>query len=92
MTDAQILAAGMTVLGVLAGALFNNSRINDLNNRFADINNRFADVNRHVDDVRDILRAEMREGFKSIEHKLDAILKFIGEHETRIAKLEERAR
>ncbi|MES1257113.1 MAG: hypothetical protein ABUS51_01735 [Acidobacteriota bacterium] len=92
MTDAQIIAVSITVLAVLAGTLFNNSRIGDLNNRFSDINNRFADVNRHVDDVKDVLRAEMNQRFSSIDHKLDEILRIVGDHESRITAIEHRPR
>ena len=85
MTDQQILAISITVLAILAGAVFSNSRIGDLHKR--------------IDDVRDVIRAEfhkdiaemnlrMEVRFNSIDRKLDEILRIAGDHETRIAALE----
>ena len=96
MTDAQIIAIAITVLAVLAGTLFNNSRIGDVNNRFGDINNR-------ISDLKEVLRAEFRSDiaqlaltmenrFNSIDRKLDELLRIVGGHETRIAALEQRPR
>jgi low affinity Fe/Cu permease len=80
MTDAQIIAIAITVLAILGGALINNARITD---------------------VKEVLRSEFRadlmqfrmeinERFNSIDRKLDEILRMVGDHETRITKLEER--
>lgn len=55
MTDTQLVTIAITVLAVMTGTLFNNVRISDMNGRF-------TDVYRHIDDMRDLLRAEMREG------------------------------
>jgi hypothetical protein len=38
MTDAQIIAIGITVLAVLAGTLFSNNRISDLSSRLGETN------------------------------------------------------
>ena len=96
MTDAQILAVGITVLAVLLGTLFNNSRISDINNRFADTNTR-------ISDVKEVLRAEFKgelsqmrldfgHRFDTIDRKLDELLRIVGDHETRIGSLEHRPR
>lgn len=101
MTGAQIIAIAITVLAVLAGTLFSNSRISDLNTRLSETN---AATNRRMDDMQEVLRAEMKaqgavfdarmgafEGrFNSIDRKLDEILRMVGDHETRIGALEHR--
>ena len=92
MTDQQILAISITVLAILAGAVFSNSRIGDLHKRIADV----RDVIRaefHKDIAEMNLRMEIRfnsiEGrFNNIDRKLDEILRIVGDHETRIASLE----
>jgi hypothetical protein len=89
MTDAQILAIGITVLAVLAGTLFSNSRIGDLSTRVSETNNA---SNRRIDDLKEVLRAEMKAGFSSAEHKLDELLRITAHQDDRIIKLEERSR
>jgi hypothetical protein len=98
MADAQIIAIAITVLAVLAGTLFSNSRIGDMNNR--------------IGDVKEVLRAEFRADiaqltltmetrfnaidrtietrFNSVDRKLDEFLRIVGDHETRISALEHR--
>jgi low affinity Fe/Cu permease len=76
MTDAQLISIAITVLAILGGTLINNSRLGD---------------------VKEVLRAEMgalearmENRFNLIDRKLDEILRIVGDHETRLAKLEER--
>lgn len=87
MTDQQIIAIAITVLAILGGTLINNSRISDINGR--------------ISDVKEVLRAEFRADlaqlearldarFNAIDRKLDEILRIVGDHETRITKLEDR--
>jgi low affinity Fe/Cu permease len=89
MNDAQIIAIAITVLAVMGGTLFNNSRIGDINNR--------------IGDVKEVLRAEFRADFtqlearldarfNSIDRKLDELLRIVGDHDTRITALEQRPR
>jgi predicted nucleic acid-binding Zn-ribbon protein len=99
MTDAQIIALGITVLAVLVGTLFSNDRISDLNARLSETS---AATNRRMDDMKEVLRAEMKAQsaalearmtsfevrFNSIDRKLDEILRIAGDHETRITALE----
>lgn len=96
MTDTQMITIMIAVLAVLAGTLFNNVRIGDMNNRFTDTNSRIADT-------KELLRAEFRKEFAehnlqfnkrfdSIDRKLDEILRIVGDHETRITRLEPRPR
>jgi hypothetical protein len=68
MTDAQIIVSAITVLAVLAGAVFNNVRIGDVN----------IGLNRRIDDLRGVLRAELLKetaGIRNlIERNQDALL------------------
>jgi hypothetical protein len=68
MNDAQIIAISITVLAVLAGSVFNNVRIGDVN----------IGLNRRMDDLRDVLRAELLKetaGIRNlIERNQDALL------------------
>jgi low affinity Fe/Cu permease len=108
MTDAQIVAIAITVLAVLGGTLINNSRIGDFNNRFADLNSslnsRFADTNRKIDDLKELLRAEIKASvaetrasiaetngrLTAMDTKLDAMLRLLADVDQRVSKLESR--
>jgi hypothetical protein len=99
-TDAQIIATAITVLAVLAGSVFNNVSIGDLN----------TSANRHLDDMREVLRAEtdsrfefidsrfqrvdseMNIRFDHMDSKLDTIIAMIGQLDTRLTKLGGRSR
>lgn len=81
MTDAQIIAIAITVLAVLAGSVFNNVRIGDVN----------TSLNRRIDDMRDVLRAEMDLRFERMDSKLDTIINMLGQLESRVTKLEGRS-
>jgi hypothetical protein len=74
-----LVTGSLPTLAVLIGILLNNQRSNDFNQRFTDfaltVDVRFADTNRHIDDVRDLLRAEM---FR-MEQVIDARLKHLEE-------------
>lgn len=52
------------------------------------MNARFGDVNRHIEDVKDVLQAEMNLRFDRIDNKLETILKMLADHDRRIDKLE----
>jgi hypothetical protein len=82
MTDAQMITLMVAILALFAGTLFNNSRITDLrdsmNRRFDDFRN---DINRHIDDK-----------FALLDAKLDRILEIVGDHETRLQRLEQQRR
>lgn len=87
MTDAQIITIATTVLAVLAGALFNNVRISDLHNRFADVNIR-------INDMRDVIRAELQRetaGLRGLmERNQEAVLAELVRIDQRVTRLEER--
>jgi hypothetical protein len=75
-TDQLVTAlatAAFPTFAVLIGILVNNQRLNDFA-RTVDV--RFVDTNRHIDDVKELLRAEM---FR-MEQVLDARLKHLEAH------------
>ena len=55
-TALQVLSIGIPTVTVLIGILLNSSRLNDFKQ---DMNRRFEETNRRVDDMRDVLRADM---------------------------------
>ena len=69
MNDAQILSIAIVVLAVLAGALFNNSRV--------------GDVSKRIDDMRDLLRAEMAKNHSEMLHRF-------GDLDDRLTRIEQR--
>ena len=68
-----LATAAFPTFAVLIGILVNNQRLNDFA-RAVDV--RFADTNKHIDDVKELLRAEM---FR-MEQVIDARLKHLEEH------------
>lgn len=107
MSDANIISIAITLFAIAAGSLFNNVRISDLatatNKRFDDVRDRISDVaggtNKRFDDMRDLMRSEnsrlesvMRTESARTQDKLDAVLKLLGELDTRVTHLEERGR
>jgi hypothetical protein len=70
-----LATAAFPTFAVLIGILVNNSRLSDFNQRFNDfartVDVRFADTNRHIDDVRDVLRAEMFRMVQVIDARLN---------------------
>jgi hypothetical protein len=98
MTDAQMVTLAVAILAVFAGTLFNNSRISDmkslLSDRLSDTNLRISDGNRRTDDkIADVHRniddkfALLSRQMKTME---DNILRLIGDHQTRLQRLERR--
>ena len=67
-------------------------RFADVDKRFLDFNQRFLDMNRHIDDMADILRAEMRADRAETNAKLDSILAFMANIDQRVTRLEDRIR
>ena len=76
MTDTQMIT--IALIASLGAVVYNNSRITDLRDV---MNNRFNDVNRHIDDKFALLSEQL----KTMEGN---ILRLIGDHETRIQRLE----
>lgn len=87
MTDAQMITLAVAILAVFGGTLYNNSRITDLRDsvsrRLDDMSKRFEDANRHIDDKFALLSQQM----KTME---DNIMRVLGDHETRLQKLEQK--
>ena len=87
MTDVQILTLALTLLGIFAASWFNNSRIGDVSNK----------IDVRVNDMRDVLRAEIRAiqaesnlQFERINNKIDTILKMVADIDQRVTALEAR--
>jgi hypothetical protein len=74
-----LATAAFPTFAVLIGILVNNQRLNDfaraVDVRFTDTNRRIDETHRHIDDVKDLLRAEM---FR-MEQVIDARLKHLEE-------------
>jgi hypothetical protein len=73
MNDSQILSIAIMVLAVLAGSIYNNVRISDLSHH----------LGKRIDDVRDLLRAEMAKNHSEMLHRfadLDTRLNRIETH------------
>ncbi len=69
MNDTQLLSMAIVVLAVLAGAIFNNSRV--------------GDVSKRIDDMRDLLRAEMAKNHSEMLHRF-------GDLDDRLTRIEQR--
>ncbi len=84
MIDAQIVATSITVLAVLAGSVFTNVRIGDVN----------VGLNRRIDDLRDVLRAELLKETAGIRHLIernqDVLLTELARIDQRVTRLEDR--
>jgi hypothetical protein len=69
MNDSQIISIAIMVLAVLAGSVFNNVRIGDMSKR--------------IDDMRDLLRAEMSKNQSEMLNRF-------GDLDARLMKMEQR--
>jgi hypothetical protein len=63
-----------------------------IDTRFEAFDRRFEDMNRHVDDMADMLRAELRADRAETNAKLDSILTLMANVDQRVTRLEDRAR
>jgi len=89
MTDAQILALAITVLAILGGTIVNNSRIGDVKEVLrAELKAHRAETDARFSQF----ESRMDSRFNSIDRKLDELIRIMGDHDTRIAKLGERPR
>lgn len=80
MTDAQILAVSITVLAVLVGTLFNNSRLGDVKEVLR------AETKADIAQ----LRLDMSTRFNSMETKIDTMLRLLADVDQRVTRLEAR--
>ena len=76
MTDSQIISISIMVLAVMTGSLFNNLRIGDMSKR--------------IDDMRDLLRAEMKGAEAAVERNHSEMLHKFADLDTRLTKIEDR--
>lgn len=85
MTEANIISIAITLFAIAAGSLFNNVRISDL----------ATSTSKRFDDMRDLMRSEnevLRSENARTQDKLDAILKMLGDLDTRVTRLKARNR
>jgi len=80
MNDTQILSIAIMVLAVLAGSIYNNVRIGDLSKHLGD---RIGDQSKRIDDMRDMLRAEMAKNHSEMLHRF-------GDLDDRLTRIEQR--
>ena len=96
MTDTQLLTVAITLVAIFIAMLVNNHRMTDLRTdvglRFEAVDKRLDDMNRHIDDMVNMLRAEMRADRAETNGKLDSILTLMANMDQRVTRLEDRAR
>jgi hypothetical protein len=75
MTWQQITAAYMPALVIMVtvyiAAVSNNKRIDDVNKRIDDVNKRIDELRADFKDEIGELRAEMKEGFRKLEERIE---------------------
>jgi hypothetical protein len=87
MTDQQMMTLALAVVIPLSMLIYSNSRITEAKETLrAEIAVLRSDL------IREMVQLEgrMESRFNSIDRKLDEILRIVGDHETRIAALEQR--
>jgi len=91
MTDAQIIAIAIVFVAAIGSVMFNNMRITDLRNT---LDNRLGDMGKRIDDLRNSVNQRIDDKFtllsQQMTHMEENILRIVGDHETRIQKLEGR--
>jgi hypothetical protein len=80
MNDSQILSIAIMVVAVLAGSIFNNVRIGDLQKRIDDVSRHLGE---RINDTRDALRAEMAKNHSEMLHRF-------GDLDARLSQIEQR--
>jgi hypothetical protein len=87
MNDPQMMTLALAIVIPLSMLIYSNSRITQAKETLrAEIGSLRADL------LKEILQLEGRmvTRFNSIDRKLDEILRIVGDHETRITRLEQR--
>jgi hypothetical protein len=80
MTDSQMMTLALAIVIPLSLLIYSNSRITEAKETLR------AEIPAEIGKL--TLTMEMR--FNSIDRKLDEILRIVGDHETRITRLEQR--
>jgi hypothetical protein len=96
ITDAQLMTMALAVIIPLSMLIYSNSRLTELKETLraemgqmeARINTRFIELEARMDARINALETKMDARFGSIDRKLDEILRILGDHETRITRLE----
>jgi hypothetical protein len=85
LTDAQMMTMALAIIIPLSMLIYSNSRITEAKETLrAEMALLRADLTREIRD----LEARMDKRFDSMDRKLDEILRMVGDHETRITRLE----
>jgi hypothetical protein len=85
LTDSQMMTMALAIVIPLSMLIYSNSRITEAKETLrAEMALLRADLTREIRD----LEARMDRRFDSMDRKLDEILRMLGDHETRITKLE----
>jgi hypothetical protein len=91
MTDTQILSIAIMVVTVLAGALFNNFRINDMRDAFRDsLRAELGSVRSEINVVRVELSADIKALRSEMETNHSEMLHRFGDLDGRLTRIEER--
>jgi hypothetical protein len=80
MTDPQIMTLALAIVIPLSMLIYSNSRITEAKET----------LRAEIGQLRSDLTLTMETRFNSIDRKLDEILRMLGDHETRITRLEQR--
>jgi hypothetical protein len=80
MTDPQIMTLALAIVIPLSMLIYSNSRITEAKET----------LRAEIGQLRSDLTLTMETRFNSIDRKLDEILRIMGDHETRITRLEQR--
>jgi hypothetical protein len=80
MTDPQMMTLALAIVIPLSMLIYSNSRITEAKET----------LRAEIAQLRSDLTLTMETRFSSIDRKLDEILRMLGDHETRIARLEQR--
>jgi len=80
MTDPQMMTLALAIVIPLSMLIYSNSRITEAKET----------LRAEIGQLRSDLTLTMETRFNSIDRKLDEILRMLGDHETRITRLEQR--
>lgn len=85
LTDTQLMTMALAIVLPLSMLIYSNSRITEAKETLrAEMALLRADLTKEIRD----LETRMEKRFDSMDRKLDEILRMLGDHETRITRLE----
>ena len=80
MTDPQMMTLALAIVIPLSMLIYSNSRITEAKET----------LRAEIGQLRSDLTLSMETRFNAIDRKLDEILRMLGDHETRLTRLEQR--